>query len=209
MIFLGSRGRPASLQRVFDSNPTHPGIVMLDEDDAHNYAKVRIPPNWTIEVEQRTPLVPRINKVVARFPDLEWYGFGCDDIICSPGWDVELAKEAGRYNVAWGDDLINGVKLSAVPFVGGDLVRAAGWFYPPVFKHLYGDYVWYLVSQALGNGVYRPDVITEHLHWSTGKQPYDQTARERPVAHDHAVWPKFEKNELPVIIDRLKRLRPC
>lgn len=193
MIILPSRGRPDSLRQFFAiSRPLEPGILLLDEDDAQTYAAIDLPDNWTRQIGQRAGYVTLLNRAFAQFPDEPWYACWGDDVRCSPaGWDTRLAALAGRDRIAYGNDLLNGMQKCCLPVIGGDLVRRVGWLAYPALGHLYCDQIWHELGRALGCLRYDPTVITEHLHWSVGKQKYDQTAFERPTERDHTHFATF------------------
>ena len=174
------------------SKPTEPGVLFLDEDDAHNYKGIKIPSNWITVVGERKPIVQIFNDGFRLFPEEPWYACVADDLICGPeGWDTELAKTCGRDKIAWGQDGINGHTNCCVGFIGGDLTRKIGWTMYPGLNHLYADNIWFNIQERLKIGVFRPSIYTEHQHWSTGKQPYDQTARERKIENDQATYEVF------------------
>lgn len=205
MLFLPSRGRPGMLKRFFEySRPREPGIVYLDDDDSDNYVGVVVPDNWKVEVNPRMTVVEIANHFFRSYPDEPWYGAVADDLICSPdGWDTTLGTSAIGFNVAWADDLINGDTLAGVWFVGGDLARAIGWLNYPGFGHLYGDNVWTEIGRALGTVKYHSEIMTEHLHWSTGKSAYDRTAAERKTKGDRETYEAFMTGEFPQLVARL------
>ncbi len=196
MIVLPSRGRPDSLKAFFEgSQPSVPGVVMLDMDDSENYDGLMVPKNWTVLVGPRTSYVSMLNIAFNLYPDAPFYAYGGDDIRCRPiGWDTYLAASAGRSEIAYGNDLINGDRTCCLPFIGGDLVRRVGWLGYPGLSHLYCDTIWRDLGRALKCLRYSPEIVTEHLHWSTGKAPYDQTAKERKTDGDQAVYADFTAN---------------
>ncbi len=196
MIVLPSRGRPESLKAFLDgSQPSVRGVVMLDHDDAGKYAGLIVPDNWTVLIGPRLSYVSLLNLAFRIYPNEPFYAYGGDDFRCHPhGWDVHLAAVAGSDGIAYGDDLINGEKTCCIPFIGGDLVRQVGWLGYPGLSHLYCDTIWRDLGRSLGRLRYCPEIVTEHLHWSTGKQPYDQTAQERKTDGDQAVYSDFTMN---------------
>ncbi len=204
MIVLPSRGRPDSLRQFFEvSQPVVRGVVMLDQDDAGQYANLPLPSHWSILIGPRIGYVAMLNQAFLLYPDEPFYAYGGDDIRCGPaGWDTHLAAVATEGKIAFGNDLINGVRRCCLPFICGDLVRKVGWLGYPGLKHLYCDTVWRDIGAALNILHYCPDLITEHLHWSTGKQPYDQTAQERQTQGDAAVYQDFLVRELKETVNR-------
>lgn len=205
MIVIPSRGRPHSLARFFGySKPRERGVVLLDEDDGGQYQQhLALPPNWEVLIGPRAGYGALLNRAFALFPNEPWYASLGDDCLCRPaGWDTRLAEIAAQGFIAYGDDLINGKSACCFPFIGGDLVRKVGWLAYPPLGHLYSDSVWREVGRAMGVLRYRPDIITEHLHWSTGKQPYDQTARERKTDGDKETYERFLAHEFQEVMKR-------
>lgn len=204
MIVIPSRGRPQSLAAFFlTSRPRTPGIVLLDDDDADAYAGITVPESWTVLVGSRAGYAALLNRAFERFPDEPWYANLGDDCRARPEWwDVHLAAMAVRHGVAYGNDCINGETTCGFPFISGDLVRTIGWLAYPPLGHLYSDTIWREIGLALGRLRYCPDVVTEHLHWSTGKQPYDRTAQERPIANDPGLYERFMAQELATVVRR-------
>lgn len=206
MIVLPSRGRPESLRQFFEgSQPRERGVVMLDQDDAKQYEAVTLPENWSLLIGPRIGYVAMLNQAFRVYSHEPWYACWGDDVRCHPiGWDRELARVAGTEHIAYGDDLINGSRMCGLPFIGGDLVRRIGWLACPTLTHLYCDTVWGDIGRALGVLHYLPDIITEHLHWSTGKQPYDRTAQERQISGDQFAYSGFLVREFEETIARCR-----
>jgi len=207
MIVLPSRGRVQSLLDFFaTSQPQERGVLCLDDDQASQYQQhVAVPSHWTVMVGPRTGYVGWLNRAFAAFPDESWYACWGDDVRGRPdGWDTALARVAGVDGVAYGDDGINGQSACCLPFIGGDLVRRAGWLAYPRLGHLYCDTVWREVGAALGVLRYCPEIVTEHLHWTTGKQPYDQTAAERQTQGDREAFATFMATDLQETLTRCR-----
>lgn len=204
MLILPSRGRPTSLQEFFaSSSPAEPGVVLLDVDDASHYATLTVPANWSVVTGSRAPYSELCNRALALYPDEPWYGCLGDDCRARPaGWDTHLAQLATAGHIAYGNDLINYESPGAFWFLPGSLVRKVGWICYPEIKHLYSDTVWYDIGRALGILRYCPDIITEHLHFSTGKMPYDQTARERPLDGDRAAYEEFRAKHFTKVVEQ-------
>ena len=118
-----------------------------------------------------------------QYPNQKWYSLFGDDVVPQTAlWDYALAKAAGTRKIAYGDDLANSGRATH-PFVGGDLVRAVGWFAWPHCIHWYLDTAWEWLGRATDRLVFLPDVHTAHLHPDFGTAPDDQTYRERWLDH--------------------------
>ena len=206
MIVLPSRGRPDSLLEFFAvSRPVERGVVLIEADQYDAYKSIPLPKNWhSVIGTHRQGYVALLNRALALFPDEPWYAYMGDDVRCRPeGWDTALAHSAGRDAIAYGDDGINGERTCGLPFIGGDLVRRIGWLGYPKLQHLYCDTIWYEIGKALGLLRYHPEIVTEHLHWSTGKMAKDQTANERQTAGDREAYTDFMLNHFA------EAVRPC
>lgn len=202
MYILPTRGRPHLIPRFFASAPpVTKGVLALDEDDAHNYAGVQLPSNWTVRITPRAYCTDKLNEAFKAFPDEPFYGFVMDDTVpLTPRWDVLLAKKAGAWGIAWPDDCLPGKRPSAI-VLGGDLVRALGWIAEPTIKHFYADNVWEAMAADLKCAGRCEEIKVAHLHFSNGSAPFDKTYEERPDrAKDAAsfrkwmlVWPELKR----------------
>lgn len=206
MHLLPSRGRPALLQRFFDEGrPEQPGLVIIEDDQLEAYRKVRLPANWRLLVEpgHNIGYVAAANAGFVYAPNEPWYAIAGDDSIGrTPHWDTLLAQECVPNKIVWPNDLIAG--QCTQPFIGGDLCRALGWFGYPKLGHLYIDTVWGQIHKRLGNGGgYMPEIVYEHLHWSTGKSQRDATARQRRISGDENTFYAINWNGI------MEKLKPC
>ena len=115
------------------------------------------------------------------FPNEPWYALSADDAVGrTPHWDTLLAERAAPNKLAWCYDgrpeksgRMN--NLCCLPFIGGDLCRAVGWFMCPVFWHFCCDSLWYDFQKELCFGKYYPDITYEHMHFTVGKAEWDDT----------------------------------
>lgn len=200
MHLLPSRGRPVQLQRFFDEGqPEQPGVVITEEDQSDSYVKIRMPPTWQLLVVtgvKRLGFAAAANIGFRQFPSEPWYGQSGDDSVGrTPHWDTILGAAATPSKIVWPDDLFGG--RCTQPFVGGDLVRALGWFSHPALGHLYTDTVWGDIQSKLANGGgYMPEVVYEHLHWCAGKAVMDQTAHERKTQGDEMAYRRINWQDI-------------
>lgn len=183
MFVMPTRGRPHLINRFFSVFPPQPettGILAIDDDDARNYADIKLPKGWDFRVSPRTYFTAKVNDVVAAFPGKPFYGFVMDDTVPrTDKWDVLLAEKAGPWGIAWPDDCLPGKRPSAM-VLGGELVRALGWFSCPTVKHFYTDNVWETMAADLGCAGRCEEIKIAHLHFSSGAAPFDETYRQRP-----------------------------
>lgn len=205
MHLLPSRGRPVQLQRFFDEGkPEQPGVIITEEDQVESYSKIQKPDSWKILVSKGPKLgfVAAANLGFAAFPNEPWYGQSGDDSVGrTPHWDTILGDAATPNKVVWPNDLFGG--RCTQPFIGGDLVRALGWFSYPKLGHLFCDTVWGDIQKRLCTGGYMPHIVYEHLHWCCGKATMDQTARERKTSGDDITYRQINWTEI------LEKVKSC
>lgn len=214
MFSLPSRGRPWNFARFVGAylatSASVPVWVRLDEDDETlgDYAKVRIPSNWRIDVGPRLP--NRCNGAVAemfeRFPHEAVYGLLADDLLpMTPRWDAMLVSAAERGYLAYGDDGLQGKALATHPVLGGDLVRAIGWLVLPGVLHSFVDTALFAIACRAGRARYLQHVHVEHLHPIAGKAPMDAVYRfNETFEADRAVFERWARDELPGVVDRVR-----
>lgn len=210
MWIMLSRNRPDLAQRVFSKvTPKEKGALVIDDDQIAVYAGVTLPENWRMISSPRTFFGPKNNEIFRMFPNEPWYGTINDDMLPeTPGWDSILPEAAGKWGIAWADDVLYG-RAACVAF-GGELVRALGWICVPAVRHFYTDDGYELVAKDLGIGVYRSDVKVPHLHFSNGKAVKDKTYEERPaVSKDRAAFMQWKTTEWPEIRQRVAGMIPC
>jgi hypothetical protein len=188
VIVLPSRARPQRLQQFIDgyraTGATAPIWLRLDACDpyldGYRDGPLRdLPATFDVHIGPRTKFVGACNELLERFPGAGYYGFMADDIVPrTPGWDAALIDAAGSDRVAWGNDLYQAPKCTH-PIIGGDLMRAVGWFAAPGFLHWYIDTTWEHLANATGRGMYLPDIVTEHVHYERDSSLYDGTYHQR------------------------------
>lgn len=185
---LSTRGRPDEAQATIDAcartGMTSPGVVYTD---GTRYPRLRLPRNWEAHHEPEwLGLQGSMQWCFETFPDATAYGWLADDTRPrSDGWDRGLEQAAGRWNLAYANDLwfaadsheaarlADGFNLSSGLCFGGDLVRAVGWWALPGVRQAGIDTAWTEIVRPLGLHRYRPDIVVEHLNWRTGKRPRD------------------------------------
>lgn len=218
MWFVPTRGRPQRLQKFLDgcveTGMTMPGLIVVDGSDrAEGYDRVRLPPNWTLEIaEVRAEVGGRMDDVLARFPTEAFYSIVNDDVVPeTPGWDVELAAEAGAWNVAYPWDTLTGMATQFL--VGGDLARAVGSL-SLGFLHTMVDRAWMDIGKALGRLRFRKDIRLRHEHWSRNRALRDETYQrmfngQPTIPHDRGRYTELmTSGEFEALIARLRGIIP-
>lgn len=209
MLLLPTMGRPALAQRFIDAyratGGTLPVWMVLDEVDAHNYAGLSLPGNWTrFTVVAATKPGDILNTFFAASPNEPYYAAMADDVIPeTQGWDVKLRDACLPDRVAWGHDGLE--NMGSHPFIGGDLLRKLGWWAAPGLKRSCIDGVWNIIATALGRGVYLPEVRTLHYHHSNQKAEFDATYAARTDSPDDVkIFRAFLKDGLADAIERAR-----
>jgi len=105
---------------------------------------------------------------------------GNDDMVYrTQEWDTLLRKEIEKYPdqiyCMWFEDLINGQNHCAFPIVSRKWYETLGYFTPGIFNFLYNDTWIYDLGQRVGRIHFIPNVVNEHLHFTTGKSTADET----------------------------------
>lgn len=185
MWILPTRGRAKYCQEVLDAcentGMSTPGLVWVDGWD-DSYKGLRLPGNWRMTfTSQRVELCGVLRHFFKNNRALPWYGFISDDNLPRTlGWDRRLAEAAGRWRVAYPDDLYparEGRHRVQTPVIGGELVRAVGGLTPSWSVHFIVDLYWEHIADVLDVDAYLPDAVVEHAHFSNGKRPMDETYR--------------------------------
>lgn len=102
---------------------------------------------------------------------------GDDNLPQTPGWDVRLMEALGKTPFAFGNDLYPFRPPGALcchVFCRSEVIAALGYLGPPAFQSMYVDDAWMAWGRACGI-TFLEDVNLEHLHWTAGKSPLDET----------------------------------
>ena len=182
LLVVPSRGRPGSIARLWEAMAaTCTGdttlIVGLDEDDptAGDY-----PPGPVYEVRPGLrQVVAWVNELAA--PEVGNYHrighIGDDNLPRTVGWDTAIMEALEDAPFAFGNDLypsrVPGTLCCHV-FTRSDVIATLGYFGPPSIRHMYVDVAWYAWGRATAI-TFLPDVILEHLHYTAGKSPADES----------------------------------
>lgn len=217
MWSLPTRGRPQSLQRFVNAykatNATSKVFVRLDDDDSflEDYKKIELPDTFILAVGKRQGLKAAMEEMFHTYPNENWYGLGADDLLPQTDqWDKKLAERAGLREISYPNDLGRKTKLPSHPVVGGDLVRAVGWFGHPATHHFFLDNSWKYIGEHL-KCIYRmEDVIVEHVHYSgvcNNKAPMDQTYAESKIRleDDRKLYVTWQEANGTSLIEKLRR----
>ena len=185
VLLVPSRGRPRNIARLIEAmdatcrGDTHL-VVGVDEDDPAlpEYLKFGSC-EVVVKPGLRQQLVVWLNVLaVPRAGECQALGhIGDDNVPRSVGWDVRVMESLERNSFCFGDDLDPGRakgSLSIHIFMRSEIVKRLGYMGPPRIQHMYVDPVWFAWGQATSIE-YLPDVVLEHMHYSLGKSPADES----------------------------------
>ena len=155
-------------------------LVITDADDT-SYDGVTWPPGVRACVQERLPVLPKVNRqamnAVARHKALFFVGDDC--VFRTLGWDEIMLRELdamGGTGILYPDDK----RRTDIPehyFVSADIIGALGWFsWPdPAMNMYYIDNIWADIGRRAGCLKLVPEAVIEHRHYSVCEDvPYDE-----------------------------------
>jgi hypothetical protein len=211
-VLTPSRGRPERFlemcEAIRDTADEH--VQVFCALDGCDKAKYMLPEDAICLRGPRQRLAQWTNTLAERAlaDGYDILGFlGDDHRPRTQGWDTRVKQamaQMGSGLVYCADGLQN-ERLPTAPFWSSDVIRACGFFYPPVLMHLYADDYWLRLANDLGRRTYLPDVSIEHLHPSAKKAAYDETYRENDTwyEHDRYAFEQFVIHRHPDVLDRV------
>jgi hypothetical protein len=225
LVITPTRGRPASASRLLDAVVRTTTAVTdlffgVDNDDGAYEGDWptfrRSDGSYGIRLLRgpRATCGEWTNRIAAEFGH-EYRAvasLGDDHLPVTPGWDAALLAaidEMGGTGIAYGDDGLQGQFLPTAPVISSDIVAALGWvFYPPVV-HVFADNVWLDLGREAGCLRYVPEVRVEHLHYTAGLSPHDQTYADRDPfwAQDEAAYQAWRRDGMDADAEKIRTLR--
>jgi hypothetical protein len=155
--------------------------VRCDFDDPllDKYRQIKLPlMRWRLVIGKRARAGAAMRELFALEPHHDSYlQMGDDTIPRTDEWDQKLEESALAFGMSYPDDCIWGMERITHPVTSGKVLREMGFWTLPELTHLYTDTVLQHIGSVLRCAKYRPDVVLEHLHFSTGKSPYDDVYR--------------------------------
>jgi glycosyltransferase involved in cell wall biosynthesis len=192
-ILLPSRGRPKAaaecIRSAIDTADEPDGmetVLRMDEDDnagAYRDACFRLP-HIVPMARPRALMSNNWNDAWVNATGEILMHCGDDIRFRTQGWDtmVRAAFEAypDRIVFVHGDDgsEVWKERFGTHGFIHQRWAKAVGYFVPPHFSADWNDTWLNDVANSLGRRVYIPAMVTEHMHWSFGKGPKDETATD-------------------------------
>lgn len=183
LVILPTRSRPDSAERCINALKEHSTIsdfvIAIDDDQSDLYPRLE---GVTYEVNPRLRMNGTLNLVANKYVDKYQTIFflGDDHLVQTPAWDQYLsgAIEQKGYGLAYGNDLLQGVKLATAVMMSTNVIKPVGYMAPPKLVHLFMDNYWMTIGKHLNSLWYFDKVIIEHLHPVAGKVAWDDQYRE-------------------------------
>lgn len=187
-LYVPTRGRPRNIRRLLNSirntaqRPERLTVYFyVDNDDPATILAARELKSESVRFlcAPQKPLVGMYNTLrECSSSDILWSG-GDDIVFRTPGWDViideEFAAVPDGILLVYGDDCLGHEKLATHPFVSRRATDILGYFYPECDGISLTDIWLHPVYMLLGRLHYRPDLVTDHLHWLRHLAEYDDT----------------------------------
>jgi len=180
LLIVPSRSREGRIdlfKQHFDKNSTISDLCIgIDNDQHERYPSFD---GFVYDVNENMQLGPKLNMLSKKYcDDYKYIAFmGDDHLIQTYGWDEKLISciDGMKYGMSYGNDLVRGEELPTAILMNSNIIKKLGYMCPPTLVHLYLDNFWLTLGQTLGTIRYCPDVIIEHMHFTTGKSEIDQT----------------------------------
>lgn len=214
LVVLPSMGRPDAYTQCIESwRSTTCGdsrVISIVPDES-NY------PSHSDVIATSDPftdgVVKAINKAFMSNPNYAAYMFAADDMrFRTPRWDttfLSTLRAQDGIGVVYGDDTIEGPRIPTHWCVGGRLARAVGYLGLPTCRHICSDVFWMDLATRMSCLTYRPDVVTEHLHFHVGRSEYDSTYdhnnNRTDFTQDSESYVDFATHVLPHEVKRVLR----
>lgn len=132
-----------------------------------------------------------------------------DDVrMHTSGWDkIVLSRMGNPPGLVYGRDGFKDSSLCTQPFISTKILRALGFVQPPCLEHFYGDNFFMDLLSPMNLVHYVPEIFAEHLHFSAGKSPKDDTYQraESSWMHDTSSWAGLQ-HQLPEMRQRIEQL---
>ena len=190
-ILAPTRNRPSGLKRMIRSafetasDPSNIEMCLyIDDDDTVSEDAISTLKDYNIKYKrgERGVLSDLPNRVL-ELATADIFMGGSDDLIFrTKGWDSRVLETFEVF-----EDKIalvypksgNPYQLSStILFLHRKWVDAVGYFLAPYFSCGGADGWWNEVSIYLNRRIFLPDVLIEHMHYTHGKSPMDNTYAE-------------------------------
>lgn len=222
MWVVPSHGRPRLLKRLAesfkDSDLLQPvAVIVCDQDPTYvEYMRMALPPTWSLHLAQGdySYCGQKMNYAFKIFPDAKFYGHLCDDVwIETPGMLRQLSDAAGDWKISFPADGIYDDQppenLVCFPCMGGELVRALGWWAFPPLLHNCIDSVITDIGRSLNLlvnmrhlrlGMLGPGERAQPQHWDDTYQRVEKINLDAGTVHAL----EWEKKERAPTLERVR-----
>lgn len=173
-----------------------------------DYFKEKWPNSWVLYESDAQWCGEALQEFYVLHPGATYYGFIGDDVVpVSAGWVETLRETAGDWFVAYPNDTIQRHGLCTHAAIGGELLRALGWWVPKGFIHHYLDQVWMNVASNCGLLRYCPQVVFRHDHHLRGRAQYDAVYKKADRALPQGLdrWDDYVQNDLSRDVKRVRQ----
>lgn len=215
-IFCPTRSKPnfaADLALSYTKRPhEHSELILVIPQDQDSLYPVipgtlrRLHPFTGI-----TGVVKPSNWASAQLLDYDHLALINDDMLFrTEDWEARVLRSLETHWLCYTNDLHQGPNLCGLFFVRSDVVRALGWFHPPMMKHLCVDCVWTDFCREVGGTEYLPDVVIEHIHPHAGKRPMDEITGSLNAGPEyteaHRVWNVYKQQQLAQDVAKIRKV---
>jgi len=215
LVIVPSRGRAANIARLCGAfrEPTRAQLLVCQDRDDPLYRQ----PDWVVQGPRKS-FAGWVNEV-AKGPIIDGYKyvgtFGDDHMPTSTGWSEAICEHleaAGPLGMCYGDDLLSEPVFHRTGFCTMIFARASFWRalgkMAPEGMYQYVDLFWYALGTKLGTLAKVPGLTIEHLHWCNNKAVRDGLYLEsdKHLAADMAEWDRYEREDLPADLERVRDL---
>jgi len=195
-ILVPTRGRPHNLARLQASVIATAAVprsiefvFYIDEDDrTRSELDLRAEVNAQIVVGPKRPMGQMFGALYEHCNGALVILAGDDIVFRTAGWDRLVLDRAAGFDggiaLLYGNDRLKGEELCTHPIMPRATCELLGRPCPSEYPGEYIDthlFDTFAKLRALGEDriAYLPDVIIEHMHYSVGKAPYDETYQNR------------------------------
>ncbi len=200
-ILLPTRGRPASVYRLFESIEQTTSklnelevVLYIDEDDIASHeisysgidiVKLIRPPGNSMGNILRESYKASTGRYVMLMND--------DAIFCTWGWDLRILESFSRFPddiaLVYGNDLDQQKRVCTFPILSRNACELMGGVCPAEYLNLHIEsHLLDIFNQlkTLGHEriVYLDDVLFVHLHYAVGKSKFDKTYKKKDPGFD-------------------------
>src|SRR6266568_860331 len=194
------------------------GIVFVNgKEHAEEYINLvagNLPEGWEMRFNDvNIGMIGALNLLFKEYPNEPYYGLlGDDEFVHTKDWNRKLTEAAGQWNISHANEgWQSSQRIHSFTCIGGSLARSVGYLAIPACWHWYGvDTMWEAINQHIPIRRFCEDVKTEHRHFLNHKAVKDEcyALGESRVKEDGVAWEESIKNEMLLVIERIRKVRP-